>query len=676
MRNIIIISLLCLFSSCVTENINTVLSTHELHEIRLRKLKDFCAKINEEILAIKLIINADWGETDYITDLQATSEGYRITFAKGGNVTIYNGLKGDTGNKGENGQDGIDGTNGENGVDGSNGLNAPIIGVQKHTDDIYYWTTTINGTTTWLLGEDGEKLAVNGVKGDTGAAGKPGEPGIDGTLPQLSVDADGYWTINNIRLLHNGQPVPATGPQGTQGDPGKDQTETGAGGDLLVKEVLPKTDSVIFILTSNNLRFAVPRPSPVTLQINSITNGSFYFGQTLTIDFTCTGVTEVTAIVPTGWNAITDFAARKVIVSAPSENDLYGDREGELTLISGNPQGYSITANLKVYAVKAYQVTNWNFTDSRVYHVLNPQGTKIAEVCTEYIPGYSETQQAIVVYPYDIQTQTYGKGFVVNGGGDVLHDGSQYAGKGQDGTAYATVYVTYRGISTQEPTEYTSTYQKPDVLKDADGNLYPITKIGKQYWTTRNWSATHYMDGSSIILETDLSKWNQTNDEPHYTYPNNDPTLQKTYGLVYNMFAIKTGKLFPEGWDIPTSDPLTGDNDCQDLFDYLGTNDGLKLKSTRWGNNLAQGEWIPSGNNQGNNISGFNAFPGGYSVTSEYRSMGEFSILWTSSYRWNDNQYVASYNTMDLRNYMSTALSNSLSLVDFWGCYIRLIRKD
>ena len=678
MRNFIFI-LACLLSGCVTENINTVLSTHELHEIRLRQLDDFCAKINEEILALQLIVEAGGVDPDYITDIQETTAGYRITFNKGGTITVYHGEKGEQGNKGEAGKDGADGKDGLNGSDGKDGLNAPIIGVQKDIDGKYYWTTTLNDITDWLKGENGEKLAVTGERGDSGEAGTPGKDGSNAPLPKLGVDADGYWTINDVRLLCNGLPVPATGPQGPQGKPGKDQIETGQSGDLLIKEIIPYTDSVIFILTHDNSRFAVPRETPTEIRISSVTKGTFYYGQTLPVNFTCQGITEVTAIVPPGWKAITDFPSRTVIVSAPADDDLYGDREGELTLIGGNSHGKSIIASLKIIAIRAYKVTDWNFNTSRVYHILNPQGIKVAEICREYIHGYSESQQAIVIYPYDTYTRSYGKGFVVNGAGEVNHDGSQYTGSGSEGTNYTTVYITVNGISTQQPLEFTPTSQEAYCLADGDGNIYPITKIGKQYWTTVNWNATHYMDGSPITLENDIKKWTTKDEtgEAHYCYPANNPHFQAVYGLIYNMAAVKTGKLFPEGWDIPSCDLISGDNDCQDMLDYLGENNNIKLRSSLWGNDPAKGEWLPTNNHQGNNLSGFNAFPGGYLVEGDYRSLGEFGVFWTSSLLWKDGHYASyHYKVLNLRNYMPTVGIDGLELSGYWGASIRLIKKD
>lgn len=60
----------------------------------------------------------------------------------------------------------------------------PVIGT-KLENDILYWTVTTNGSTTFLLDVDGSRLPVTGRS------------------PQLGVDSEGYWTVNNVRIKDN-----------------------------------------------------------------------------------------------------------------------------------------------------------------------------------------------------------------------------------------------------------------------------------------------------------------------------------------------------------------------------------------------------------------------------------------------------------------------------------------
>lgn len=56
---------------------------------------------------------------------------------------------------------------------------------------VYYWTLTTKGTTEWLKDDQRNRLPVSPE------TGTPGTPGADGTTPQLSVDAQGYWMVGN-----------------------------------------------------------------------------------------------------------------------------------------------------------------------------------------------------------------------------------------------------------------------------------------------------------------------------------------------------------------------------------------------------------------------------------------------------------------------------------------------
>lgn len=672
----IIILFLAIVSSCVTENINTVLSTHELHEIRLRRLKDFCAKVNEEIAALQIIVNAGWSNADYITNLEKTQDGYIITFAQKGIVKITDGMKGDPGSDGTNGTDGENGNNGTDGTDGLDGLNAPVISVRKHSDGRYYWTSTLNDTTSWLSGEAGEMLPVGGQDGDNGQDGSDGKPGSNGVLPTLSVDNEGFWLINGVQLLHNGHPVRAAGAQGPQGNPGQDGEIIGNSGGLLIKKVDNYPDSAVFILAQTNEKFIIPKFRLPEFRFDDDSPTVFYFGQTLSFPYTCSHPENIIFIVPKGWYAENNKTKKKVIVSSLEQNDTYGEISGKITTIVTNKTGQSITSSISVSAIKAFKVEKTEFTDSRVYHILSPEGSKIGELCTEYIPGFSEDMQAQVVYPYNAREKKYGRGFVLNGGGYVDHDGLKYTGK--TGISRDIVYITVDGVIPDAPAISTPTTHTPDLLSDIDGNQYPITKIGKQYWITKNWNTTHYTDGTPITIPINGTDWNSRSQakEPLGSYPKFNPALQKSYGLIYNYYAIETGKLFPEGWHIPTNDYISGDNELQEMIDFLGNDSGIKSRSTQWGPDQANGDWIPANSSRaGNNLSGFNAFPAGYTISTEHRSFGEFCICWTSSYEWRNNKYTTNHNMIDIRNYMNDH-AQALQLVNQWGASIRLIRND
>lgn len=71
-------------------------------------------------------------------------------------------------------------------------VNAPVLGVQlDETNNLYYWTVTVDGQTDYLMDGD-NKVPVSGY------------------TPTVSVDSEGYWTVNGQRVNDgSGNPIQA-----------------------------------------------------------------------------------------------------------------------------------------------------------------------------------------------------------------------------------------------------------------------------------------------------------------------------------------------------------------------------------------------------------------------------------------------------------------------------------
>ena len=71
-------------------------------------------------------------------------------------------------------------------------INVPVLGVQLDAqNNLYYWTVTVDGKTSFLM-NNGEKVPVSGY------------------TPEVSVDAEGYWTVNGDRIKGaDGLPIEA-----------------------------------------------------------------------------------------------------------------------------------------------------------------------------------------------------------------------------------------------------------------------------------------------------------------------------------------------------------------------------------------------------------------------------------------------------------------------------------
>lgn len=88
-------------------------------------------------------------------------------------------------------------------------------------------------------------------------------------------------------------------------------------------------------------------------------------------------------------------------------------------------------------------------------------------------------------------------------------------------------------------------------FNDFDGNVYHAVQIGNQIWSQENLTTTHYNDGTPIPCVQSTSEWNALN-KGAYCHYNNDASNSKTYGLLYNFYAVNSKKLVPEGWHAAT----------------------------------------------------------------------------------------------------------------------------
>ena len=274
-------------------------------ENRVTKLEELCKQMNTNISSLQKIVEALQDNLS-ISKVEQISDGYIIHFSDGSTATIKN---------------------------GKNSEDAPIIGVKKDTDGIYYWT--LDGE--WLTDEKGNKVKAqgtdgkDGVDGEDGNDGVDGEDGVDGTngkdgkdgiTPQLKIE-NGRWMLsmdNGKTWTDIGQ---ATGADGTDGEDGVDGKDGTNGIFKSVREdddnvyFTLEDDSVITIPKSDNSKFAIAFD---TTDI-AILNG----GESKTISYTITDATEntvVKAIAQDGW---------KVKVNATSTD------KGTITITAPNP---------------------------------------------------------------------------------------------------------------------------------------------------------------------------------------------------------------------------------------------------------------------------------------------------------------------------------------------------
>jgi uncharacterized protein (TIGR02145 family) len=168
-------------------------------------------------------------------------------------------------------------------------------------------------------------------------------------------------------------------------------------------------------------------------------------------------------------------------------------------------------------------------------------------------------------------------------------------------TALCCVLVFILAGCSKKKSNPVAVADEKETIKDVDGNAYTMVKIGKQTWMVENLKVTHYRNGDVIPIVTDSTVWKSLKTGAYCSYAN-DKNNGKTYGYLYNWYAVKDSRgLAPVGWHTPSN------AEWQTLTDYLGgaAVAGGKLKDNFYG------LW-KSPNTGATNESGFSALPAGW----------------------------------------------------------------
>jgi uncharacterized protein (TIGR02145 family) len=204
------------------------------------------------------------------------------------------------------------------------------------------------------------------------------------------------------------------------------------------------------------------------------------------------------------------------------------------------------------------------------------------------------------------------------------------------------------------------------------GRSYATVLMGNgQEWMAENLSVFYFRNGDPIPVVKTNEAWKKAgeNKEPACCYYENNAEYGKTYGLLYNWYAVNDPRgLAPEGWHVPT------DVEWAKLTDYLGGEGaaGTKMKSTNgWNSYDSEIEcancknWAPeqkagqtcsvcndsgktkgqiSGN--GTNESGFSGLPGGFRSFDGtlFYAIGIYGYWWNSELDMDTARRTLSYN--------------------------------
>lgn len=204
-----------------------------------------------------------------------------------------------------------------------------------------------------------------------------------------------------------------------------------------------------------------------------------------------------------------------------------------------------------------------------------------------------------------------------------------------------------------------------------------FVQIDKLLWATTNLNQTTFRNGDPIRNAKTRAEWLYCLDNgiPAYCAYNNDTTLSKKYGLLYNWFAIADPRgLAPENTRVANND------DFSNL--YIHTNIPIegRARVANWSNMGIVGERLRSKTDwnsllQGENLYNYNLLPGGYrNENGEFHGLASETALWVRD--------TMSYGLVTRGNALTSpfALVNGkdpemyfLSDGKKTGCYVRLV---
>jgi len=256
------------------------------------------------------------------------------------------------------------------------------------------------------------------------------------------------------------------------------------------------------------------------------------------------------------------------------------------------------------------------------------------------------------VTPVGVTTATAGGNVTNDNGGQITERGICYNTTGNpttsdtkitNGTGTGTFSVNITGLTSgtvyyvkayainSAGTGYGSQVQFSTSASDLSGNTYATLLIGTQLWMRTDLKTAKYNDNTDIPNVTGNTEWAALT-TPAYSWFDNVPST--VLGMLYNWYAVETGKLCPSGWHVPS------DNEFKTLERFLGMSaaeaDGAGWRGTNQGTQLkATTTWNP---NTGTNSSGFAALGGGYrhGALGTFADFAVVTYWWSSTLHWDD----------------------------------------
>lgn len=276
-------------SSCSYDDSDLWNSVNGLSE-RLDQLEN---SMQEDINSLKSLLEKLNQQEVTVDSAVETADGWTVTFSDGTTVTIARG--------------------------GSDNW-SPVLVIVEEAGDFWWAYRNAEGDTVRLTDAEGNPIP---------AAAVAPRVRINPETGMWEISADGGTTWENTGVAASQEEEP-----GFFNDV---RFEDG----MLVVELLDGT--VIRLPATGELRFTFDTEGPL----------EFSFGETLSVDYTMTGVVNTQIGKPDGWKVA--FNGDKLDITAPVEENTFAEQQGKISVIALSAAGLSVYAELEV-SVAASQV--------------------------------------------------------------------------------------------------------------------------------------------------------------------------------------------------------------------------------------------------------------------------------------------------------------------------------
>ena len=275
-------------SSCTFDDTDLQNSIDDLTS-RVEALEDFQEQVQGEISSLQEVITKLQSSVTVDNVVDNGDGSWTINFSDGTSITI------------------------RNGQDGEDGLTPPSITVVEE-DGTYYWAyENADGTTDFILDDDGNKIPVSGE------------------APQVRINEDGYWEISS--------------------DGGKTWENTnvkaeGGSGESIFSDVTVK-DGYMYLTLADGTEIRIPLTAELAFDFGT-GESVLYFaaGESKTLDYTMSGAETYTITKPDGWRA--SIEADGLVITAPVAENTFAETEGVISVILISAGGQSFMAEQQV----------------------------------------------------------------------------------------------------------------------------------------------------------------------------------------------------------------------------------------------------------------------------------------------------------------------------------------